>query len=59
MGTHEAPYFQHDSPEFLIIPSNRGPLPQVEQAGLVAQGMVQVAEFSFNCVAEILPRTHT
>ena len=40
-------YFQHYGPELFVVPSNRGPLPQVKQAGLVAQGMVQVAEFSF------------
>ena len=32
---------------------------QVKQAGLVAQGMMQVTEFSFECMAEILPCAYT
>ena len=59
VGAYEVPNFKHNSPELLIVPSHRGTLPQVKQAGLVAQGMVQVTEFSFNCVGKILPRTHT
>ena len=59
MGAHYITYFQHNSPELLIVPSDRGPLPQVKQMGLVAQGMVQITELSFQCVAKILPRTHT
>ena len=58
MGAHEVPNFKHNSPELLIVPSRRGMLPQVKQAGLVTQGMVQIPEFSFQGVAEILPRTN-
>jgi len=47
MGAHYVAYFQHSSPELLIAPSHRGQLPQVKQMGLVAQGMVQITEFSF------------
>ena len=47
MGAHYVAYFQHNSPELLIVPSHRRPLPQVKQMGLVAQGMVQITEFSF------------
>ena len=47
VGTHEVPNFKHDSPELLVVPSHRGPLPQVKQAGLVAQGMVQIPGIQF------------
>ena len=59
LGAHEVPNFKHNSPELLIVPSHRGPLLQVKQTVLVAQVMVQIVEFSFYCVAKILPRTHT
>ena len=58
MGAHYVAYFQHNSLELLIVPSHRGTLLQVKQAGLVTQGMVQIPEFSFQGVAEILPRTN-
>ena len=55
MGAHEVPDLQHNGPELLVIPSYRRPLAQVKQVGLVAQGMVQVVEFSFEGMAKILP----
>ena len=59
MGAHEVPDLQHNGSELLVIPSYRRSLAQVKQVGLVAQGMVQIMEFSFKGMAEILPRTHT
>ena len=55
MGTHQITHFQHDRTELFVVPGNRGPLPQVKQPRLVVQGMVEITEFSFQCMAEILP----
>ena len=59
MGTHEVVNLQHNGPKFLIILRNQGPLPQVKQPKLMAQGMVKVTEFGFQCMAKILPRAYT
>ena len=58
MGAHEVTYFQHNCPKLLIIPGDRGTLPQVKQAGLIAQCVVQVTELGFQGMAEILPCTN-
>ena len=58
MGAHEVSNLQHYGPELFVVPSHRRPLPQVKQAGLVAQGMVQIPEFSFHSVAKVLPRAN-
>ena len=58
MGTHEVPDLQHNGPELLVVPSYRGPLPQVKQAGLVAEGVVQVVEFSLQGMSKVLPCTY-
>ena len=58
VGAHEVPDLQHNGPELLVVPSYRGPLPQVEQVGLVAEGVAQVAEFSLQGMAKILPCTN-
>lgn len=58
VGTHEATNLQHNRPKLLIVMSNWGLLPQVKQVDLVVQGMVQVMEFSFQSLAEILPGTN-
>ena len=58
MGAHEVPNLQHNGPELLVVPSYRGPLPQVKQAGLVAEGVVQVVEFSLQGMAKVLPCTN-
>ena len=58
MGAHEVSNLQHYGPELLVVPSHRRPLLQVKQAGLVAQGMVQIPEFSFHSVAKVLPRAN-
>ena len=58
VGAHEATNLQHDCSELLIVVSNQGMLPQVKQVGLVAQGVVQITEFSFQSLAEIVPGTN-
>ena len=59
MGAHRITHFQYYCPELLVIASNRGPLPQFKQTSLVAEGMVQIMEFCFKCMAEILPCAYT
>ena len=59
MGAHQVPYFQHDGPKLFILLSHGRPLLQVKQARLVAEGMVQVTEFSLEGMAKILPCTNT
>ena len=58
VGDHQIADLQHDSPELFIILSYRRPLPQVKQVGLVAQGVVQVTELSFQGMTKILPKTY-
>ena len=58
MGTHEATNLKHNRPKLLIVAGNRGILLQVKQAGLMLQGMVQIMELGFQCLAEILPGTY-
>ena len=59
MGAHQVTHFQYYSPELLIIAGYRRLLPQVKQASLVAEGMVQITEFGFKCMAEILLCAYT
>ena len=40
VGAYEVPDLQHNGPELLVVPSCRGPLPQVKQVGLVVEGVV-------------------
>ena len=58
MGAHEVPDLQHNGPEILIVPCHRRLLPQVKQAGLVPEGVVQVVELSFQGMAKVLPCTN-
>ena len=58
VGAHQVAHLQHYSPKLLIVPRYRRPLPQVKQMGLVAEGMMQVAELSLQGMAKILPCTN-
>ena len=59
MCTHQIAYFQHYRPELFVLLGDRRLLPQVKQARLVAQGMVEIPEFSFKRMAKILPAANT
>ena len=59
MSTHLISYFKHYRPELFIVLGDRRPLPQVEQTRLVSKGMVEIPEFSFKRMAEILPAANS